>query len=78
MINLMHKRALLELAKKRKIKIVIEWGRVGSFYTIIARNINESDYRELLQEIEQEKNRIERKHKRLQERQKYIEKVFSL
>lgn len=78
MINLINKRKALELAKKKKMKVVLEWGHVGSFYTIVARNIEESDYREISQEIEREKKRIESKRKRLQERKKYIEEVFSL
>lgn len=78
MINLIHKRQALELAKKKKINIVIEWGQVGSFYTIIARNIDNVDYNSIVSELEEKKEKRERKRKRLQERQKYIESVFTL
>lgn len=78
MINLINKRKALELAKKRKIKIIVEWGRVGSFYTVIARNVDEGDYKALSEEIEKEKNRIKRKRKRLRERKNKILEYFSL
>lgn len=78
MINLIHKRQALELAKKKKIKIVIEWGQVGSFYTVIARNIDNMDYNSIVSELEEKKEKRERKLKRLLERKLYIESVFTL
>jgi len=78
MINLIHKRQALELAKKKKINIVIEWSQVGSFYTVIARNIDNVEYNSIVSELEEKKEKRERKRKRLQERQKYVESVFTL
>ena len=78
MINLIHKRQALELAKKKKINIVIQWSQVGSFYTVIARNIDNVDYNNIVSELEEKKEKRERKRKRLLERKLYIESVFTL